>query len=88
MRDADFLKKTLMAAGGLIVTLCGVVIGIWSHSMERTLDEVREGQRAIWRTLSERSSLLGRTDQLEERTKDHEQRLREIEALNGRYRHN
>ncbi len=56
--------------------------------MERTLDEVREGQRAIWRTLSERSSLLGRTDQLEERTKDHEQRLREIEALNGRYRHN
>ena len=47
--------------------------------MERTLDEIRESQRAIWKTLAERASLPGRTDELEERTDDQELRIRTLE---------
>ncbi len=80
------LQKALIGACTLIVTLCGLVIGVWSSGLETAVTEVRDGQRAIWRVIGERASLPSRTDELERRTEDQEQRLRRAEAKLDRNR--
>ena len=76
---AGHYKWLLGGACALVLLLAGALVGLWSGSMERALDEIRESQRAIWKTLAERASLPGRTDELEERTDDQELRIRTLE---------
>ena len=69
--DALF-SRPFLGACGIIIALCGMVVGLWSSSIERDINGIRL-------TLNERASLIPRTTELEKRTDDQEGRLREIE---------
>ena len=84
---AQLLGKGFLAACGVIVTLCGVVIGLWSHGIEKDLVDIRDSQRAIWATLNDRATIGPRTAELEKRTDDQEDRLRAIEKQTYRNGH-
>ena len=74
-------SRPFLGACGLIIALCGVVVGLWSSAIERDLNEIRA-------TLNAHASLPPRTIELERRTDDQEGRLRAIERQmyqNGRH---
>ena len=73
-------SRPFLGACGIIIALCGMVLGLWSSAIERDLLDLRL-------TLNERASLLPRTTALEQRTADQEERLRAVEQQmyrNGR----
>ena len=72
-------SRPFLALCGVVASLCGVVIGLWSSSVEREL-------AGIHKILDERASVPPRTAELERRTDeqdkqlgDHEARIRVIE---------
>ena len=65
-------SRPFIGACGLILVLCGVVVGVWSSTMEKDISDIR-------RILDERATLPPRTAELERRTEDQEQRLRTLE---------
>ena len=85
-QSTSLLQKAFIGACTIIVSLCGLVVGLWSHSLETAVTEVRDSQRAIWRIIGERASLPARTAELEKRSDDQERRLREAEVKIGRSR--
>ena len=83
--ESDEIKvlfsRPFLGACSLCLVLCGVVVGLWSHAIERDLDEIRN-------TLNDRASLIPRTAELEKRLDDQEGRLRAVERqmyFNGRH---
>lgn len=84
---ATLLSKGLVAAGGAIITLCGLVVGLWSSGIEKDVRDTRDAQRAIWQVLNDRADLKPRVAELEKRDGDKEDRLRAVEKhsyTNGR----
>ena len=65
-------SRPFLGLCGALLTLCGLVIGIWSNGIQKDLDDIR-------RILNERATIPPRTGELERRTDDQEQRLRAIE---------
>jgi len=72
-------RYVALGACGLVLTVGGLAIGLWSESLDKRLED-----QAQWRILSERASLIPRTAELEKRTDDQEQRLRELERRTWR----
>ena len=84
---ASLISKGFLAACGIIISLCGLVVGLWSHGIEKDLRDIRDAQRAIWQTLNDRADVKQRIAELEKRTVDQEERLRGVEQhsyRNGR----
>lgn len=60
---AVLLSRPFLALVGIVLTLCGVVIGLWSSSLERKLERIE-------RILDERASLPHRVETLEEQVRE------------------
>lgn len=69
-------SRPFLGACGIIVALCGYVIGLWATAIEQDRQETRVAITDIRRILDERATLTTRTAELERRTEDQEQRLR------------
>ena len=82
--DSPTWRYLAIGACGLVVSVGGLAIGLWSESLDQRLADIRNTQQAQWRILGERSSLVPRTAELEKRTEDQEQRLRELERRQWR----
>lgn len=72
-------SRPFLGACGLVVVLAGVVVGVWSSQIERDLNAIRA-------VLNERASLIPRTAELEKRTDDQEDRIRDLERQSWRSR--
>jgi len=72
-------SRPFLGACSLVLVLAGVVVGVWSSAIERDLTAIRS-------TLNERANLIPRTAELEKRTDDQEERLRELERQSWRTR--
>ncbi len=84
---ASLISKGFLAACGIIISLCGLVVGLWSHGIEKDLRDIRDAQQAIWQVLNDRADLKPRVAELEKRDGDKEDRLRAVEKhsyTNGR----
>lgn len=78
-------RSVAYAACALLLALGGVVVGLWSQSLDKRLDDIAENQSKQWEVLNQRASLAPRLDAIERQTSDQEQRLRTVErATYGR----
>lgn len=84
---ASVLQWALGGTCSIIIGLTGTLAGVWGGHMEKHIDEIHNGQRAVWTVLNERASLPPRIAELEKRTEDQEQRLREIERMTPQRKH-
>ena len=74
-----FYKWAFTGACSLVLLIGGVAIGLWSQSLDRRLSDIADSQARQWQILNERASLPPRLGEVERRTDDQEQRLRQIE---------
>jgi len=83
-RSGPTWRYVALGASSLVLTIGGMAIGFWSESLDKRLEDIRATQQAQCRILGDRASLLPRTAELEKRTEDQEQRLRELERRTWR----
>lgn len=76
-----FLSWRLLALGacGLVLTLGGLAVGLWSQSLDQRLDDIAKVQFQQWQIIQQRAGLAQRLDATERQAADQEQRLREVE---------
>ena len=75
----EFYKWALAGSCSLVILVAGMAIGLWSRSLDRRLDDIASSQIKQWEIINERASLPPRLGEIERRTDDQEQRLRQIE---------
>ena len=76
---SDPWKLLAVGAIGLVITIGGLALGIWSQSLDRRIDELVVIQRQQSSILNERSVLAARIDRVQLQTDDQEIRLRAVE---------
>lgn len=78
---ASLIPWRLIALGAcsLVLTFGGLVIGVWSESLDHRLNDIANSQRRQWEVLNERASLSPRMENAERQSLDQEQRLRALE---------
>ena len=83
-RSGPTWRYVALGASSLVLTIGGMAVGFWSESIDKRLEDIHATQQAQWRILGDRASLVPRTAELEKRTEDQEQRLRELERRTWR----
>jgi len=72
-------SRPFLGACSLVLVLAGVVVGVWSSAIERDINAIRL-------VLNERASLLPRVAELEKRTDEQKEQIRELERDHWRNR--
>lgn len=80
-------RSLAVGACGLILTVGGLAIGLWSQSLDQRLDDIASSQRKQWEVLNQRANLDPRLGSIERQTADQELRLREVERRMWRQGH-
>lgn len=74
-----FYKWALAGACSLVLLIGGMAVGLWSRALDQRLEDMANNQHKQWEVINERASLPPRLGEVERRTDDHEQRLRQVE---------